>query len=300
MKEDNTPHSFRRLLESSGGKYDQYVLSEARYSGMIAFMEKYLAGKPFDNALDIGCGAGVISRGLSKRFKNVVGVDGNTDNVSLARSLTDNQGTHNISYEYGLAAKLPVEDASVDLVVLNGVFEWVGLNDQGENPQTRQLHVLDETLRVLKPGGSLYLAIENRWHPRTLLRDPHTHLPLVNMLPRKFANFVSKQKSGRPFQAYIYGYLKLNRMLSIAGFMNIKTFIPFPGYQHPASYIPISPRRRTLLAIDAIDKAEVCAVCESAGRTMDVEKAVTRMRRRARWGVLGLLAHDYAIFAEKP
>jgi len=89
-------------------------------------------------------------------------------------------------------------------------------------------------------------------------------------------------------------------MLSLAGFTEVQTFVPFPGYQHPAFYIPISPRRRTLSAIDAIDKEKVQAVCEGAGRAIDVRKAVTRMRRRARWGVLGLLAHDYAVFAEKP
>lgn len=299
MNSSSTSHSFRRLLETSEQKYEHYVLSESRYTGLIRLLEAHLDQNQFQNVVDIGCGAGVISRGLAGKFKYVTGIDGNPDNITLATTLTTDTPYSNISYKHGFASELPVETKSVDLAVLNGVLEWVGANDRGEDPKLLQLQVLKETFRVLKPNGILYLAIENRWHPRTVMRDPHTHLPWVNALPRSLANIVSKRISGKPFQAYIHGLGKIQKMLLISGFHKIESFAPFPGYHYPEFYIPIYPREASLLAISAIDVAKVKAINEDAARIMDVDKAVLRMRRRAKWGLLGLLAHDFSFLARK-
>ena len=297
---DKTSHSFRRLLETADRRYEEYVLSDERYLGMVQFLDQCLQPERHGCALDIGCGAGVISRGLAGKFEKVIGIDGNADNVTLARSLTDDQKLRNVFFEHGMATMLPVEDQSVDLALLNGVFEWVGLNDKGEDPQARQVQVLHEVLRVLKPKGILYLAIENRWHPRTLLRDPHTHLPWVNAVPRALANVISRAKTGRPFQAYIYGHRKLAALLASAGFGRVDKFVPFPGYQYPVCYVPIRGRQESLDSIDRIDIKKVQKVCEDADRPMNAAAAVVRMRRRTKRGLLGLMAHDLALVAEKP
>lgn len=299
MNNINTSHSFRRLLEISDRKYEKYVLSDSRYLGMISFIKKHLDGNQCDIALDVGCGAGVISRGLAGQFAHVTGIDGNSDNVLLAESLTEDSGHGNVTYKHGLATKLPIATGSIDLAVLNGVLEWVGANDRGENPQALQMQALREAARVLQPNGLLYLAIENRWHPRTLLRDPHTHLPAVNALPRSLANIVSNRMTGSPFQAYIYGYVKLKKMLLSVGFNRVDIFIPFPGYHYPVFYIPLYPRKASLSAIDAINTEAVKATLSDAGRSTDVNKAVMRIRRRAKYGLLGLMAHDFSFIAKK-
>lgn len=295
-----TFHSFRRLLDTHQQSYEDYVLSDSRHTGLIRFLDRQLAQCPSGTALDIGCGAGSVSRGLATRYGSVIGIDQNSDNVALAAQLTDKSGKGNVRYQTGAAAALPLEDQSVDLALLNGVLEWVGLNDAGEKPQARQRQVLREVLRVLKPGGHLYLAIENRTHPRTLLRDPHTHLPLVNALPRSLASIISWVKTGKPFQAYIYGHTRLQGLLAETGFGSSSVYVAFPGYQHPSDYIPICPKEAALAAIDEIDISIVEALSRERGQAMDAGRAVARLRRHAGWGLLGVLAHDFALLAVKP
>lgn len=294
-----TFHSFRRLLDTHQQSYEDYVLSDSRHTGLIRFLYRQLAQCPSGTALDIGCGAGSVSRGLATRYASVIGIDQNPDNVALATQLTVKGGQTNVRYQTGTATALPLEDGSVDLAVLNGVLEWVGLNDTGEKPQARQRQVLREVLRVLKPGGHLYLAIENRLHPRTLLRDPHTHLPLVNALPRPLASIISRVKTGKPFQAYIYGHARLQRLLTETGFGSSNVYVAFPGYQHPSDYIPIRPKDAALAAIDEIDVAVVESLGRERGQPMDASRAVARLRRHVGWGLLGMLAHDFALLAVK-
>lgn len=296
----DTFHSFRRLLDTHQQSYEDYVLSDSRHAGLIRFLDRHLAQGAHGTAVDIGCGAGSVSRGLVARYHSVIGIDQNPDNVALATQLTTESGESNVCYQTGAATALPVEDRTVDLALLNGVLEWVGLNDAGEKPQARQRQVLGEVLRVLKPGGHLYLAIENRLHPRTLLRDPHTHLPLVNALPRPLASIISRVKTGKPFQAYIYGHSRLQSLLAEAGFGSSSVYVAFPGYQHPSDYIPIHPKAAALAAIEDIDIPAVEALGRARGQAMDAGRAVARLRRYARWGLLGVLAHDFALLATKP
>jgi len=187
----------------------------------------------------------------------------------------------------------------MDLAVLNGVLEWVGLNNEGRNPNAIQQQVLGEMFRVVRPGGWLYVGIENRWYPRTLLRDPHVGLPLVDALPRPLANVLSKAISKRPFQAYIYGHRKLRRMILGAGFSEVSVFSPFTGYQFPLLYIPIRPRAEALRTIAAINESQLIEALRTAGRTNDASVVIARLRRRARWGMLGLLTHDFAFLCKK-
>lgn len=297
-----TSYSFRRLLDQPGEdsqNYETYVLSDFRYEGLVRFLRENLEDSPRLRALDIGCGAGVISRGLASEFDQVTGVDGNPDNVALAQSITTDAGISNVSYQYADATRLPVEDESRDLIVLNGVLEWVGMNQNGEHPRARQLQTLKEVRRALRPRGLLYLAIENRWHPRTILKDPHSLLPMVNGLPRVLANRLSMGMTGRPFQTYIYGWRSLRRLLSQAGFAGTDLFVPFPGYQYPISYIAARPRARTLRDIARIDVPKVKNVLKEAGRPMDVEEAVNTMRRRAERGLIPLLSHDLVFLCRK-
>lgn len=295
-----TFHSFRRLLDTHRQNYEDYVLSDSRYLGLLGFLDKHIAKGARGTAVDVGCGAGSVSRGLARQFDSVIGVDQNTDNVVLATQLTQEKRLRNVRYEVGVATSLPLEGRTADLALLNGVLEWVGLNDRGEKPQARQSQVLGEVFRILKPGGHLYLAIENRWHPRTLLRDPHTHLPLVNALPRPLASIISRAMTGKPFQAYIYGHVKLQSLLADAGFSESSVYVAFPGYQHPSHFIPIGSKDAALAAIDTIDKAAVEALAKQRSQIMDVNRAVERMRRHTRSGLLGLMAHDFALIATKP
>ena len=78
----------------------------------------------WDTAVDLGCGPGTSSWGLSKRFKRVVGLDPSEDMVRVAQSVRPQEDLgldplpegHCVEFKQGSDAKIPLPDASVDLV----------------------------------------------------------------------------------------------------------------------------------------------------------------------------------------
>ncbi len=111
-----------------------------------------------DTILDLGCGAGLDMILAGRRVGptgRVIGVDMTEAMIAKARRNAVQCGLRNIEVRQGQIEQLPVDDASVDLVISNGVF-----NLCPDKPK-----VLAEALRVLRPGGRLHMA--------DILLEPH-------------------------------------------------------------------------------------------------------------------------------
>lgn len=286
------------MAENEAAASQQYVFSDDRHAGLVDFLADRV-DLPHARVLDLGCGAGVVTRGLAASCASAIGVDGNADNVELAQQYADEQGIGNIEFVHASAHALPLNERSVDLVLLNGVLEWVGENRSGLDPRDQQIKVLREIWRVLKPGGRLYVGIENRLHPGTLWRDPHTHMTLVNALPRRAADLWARRYGASRYQAYIYSHRETARLLRESGFGHIDKFVPFPSYQFPAAFVRLGSRAETRADARAVDIENVKHVMQSSGRADNIDAAVRRLRQRAAVGLLGLLAHDHAFVATK-
>ncbi|OCT61267.1 uncharacterized protein LOC100217319 isoform X2 [Xenopus laevis] len=127
--------------------------SDAYQAGMIVDSPKiknlvmsYLEekkGKPFELAVDAGCGTGRSTRTLAPYFQKVIGIDVSESQLSVARKCTSNE---NISYQISPAEELPLEDASVDLINAGLAAHWFNPEKFGQ-----------EAARVLKHGGCLAL-----------------------------------------------------------------------------------------------------------------------------------------------
>jgi arsenite methyltransferase len=101
--------------------------------------------------LDLGCGAGtdlLIAAQMTGATGRVIGVDMTTAMLERARASADEMGIDNVELHESLIESLPLDDASVDVVISNGVIDLVPDKDA----------VLDEIDRVLRPGGRLQLA----------------------------------------------------------------------------------------------------------------------------------------------
>lgn len=104
-----------------------------------------------ETVLDIGCGAGMDLLLAGRRVGptgRAIGVDMTDAMVQRARSSARTVGLDHVEVRKGDATSLPLDDASVDVVITNGVINLV--------PEKQR--AFDEIQRVLKPGGRLHLA----------------------------------------------------------------------------------------------------------------------------------------------
>jgi arsenite methyltransferase len=106
---------------------------------------------PGSVVLDLGCGAGtdlLVAAQMTGPTGRVIGVDMTSAMLDRARQSASEMGLGNVELHEALIEALPLENASVDVVISNGVIDLVPDKDA----------VLDEIDRVLRPGGRLQLA----------------------------------------------------------------------------------------------------------------------------------------------
>jgi len=128
---------------------------------------RHAALRAGETALDLGCGAGIdtllAARAVGPTGR-VIGLDMTPQMVDRARRNAASGGLANIEIRKGLIEEIPLPDASVDVVVSNGVL----------NLSTRKSRVLAESFRVLRPGGRISitdLVLEDAL-PEDVLKSP--------------------------------------------------------------------------------------------------------------------------------
>jgi SAM-dependent methyltransferase len=104
-----------------------------------------------ETVLDIGCGAGMdllLAARCVGPAGRAIGVDMTDAMVDRASTSARDLGLAQVEVRKGDATSLPVETASIDIVISNGVINLV--------PEKERAFA--EIVRVLKPGGRLQLG----------------------------------------------------------------------------------------------------------------------------------------------
>jgi len=104
-----------------------------------------------DDVLDLGSGGGIDCLIAARRVApggSVVGIDFLAEKVDRATRSAAEAGLLNVRFVESEIEALPLPDASVDVVISNGVI----------NLSPRKVRVLAEAFRVLRPGGRLALV----------------------------------------------------------------------------------------------------------------------------------------------
>lgn len=115
-----------------------------------------LTGRP-ESVLDAGCGRGVFSYQIAKKFPGaaVMGVDVDDKQLEVDRLIAENAGLKNVSFEHADVSQLPFKE-DFDLVLSVDNLEHI-------QDEMQALKGLAESLRV---GGRLVLHVpgyERRW-----------------------------------------------------------------------------------------------------------------------------------------
>ena len=106
---------------------------------------------PGETVVDLGSGAGVdvflAARAVGPRGR-AIGIDMTPKMLEQARAAARLSDLDNTEFHEGAIESLPLEDASVDVVISNGVINY--------SPERER--TFREALRVLRPGGRLVVA----------------------------------------------------------------------------------------------------------------------------------------------
>jgi aminoglycoside phosphotransferase (APT) family kinase protein/SAM-dependent methyltransferase len=228
------------------------------------------------NVLDIGAGMGFMSCDMALYAENVVSLEA----VPVI----------------GSATELPFPPESFDLITLNGVLEYAGLWGAGD-PKQLQEELLRKSLRLLRPGGYLYVGIETRYATSAFFgsRD-HSGFAFTSLMPRKLADlycrvrakpFYGSEHVVRGYRTYTHTPAQYERMVKRAGYDSVHVQGVFDGYNRQRALYAIRDRAGRKALLERLNPA-----ASLAGR---LRRLVTDSRALYR-----TLEDEVVIFAQKP
>lgn len=153
--EQNHPFPIGRELAANLG-YPSDVLDAVPRPSLDAFAGvsnvSLFADLPLGaTVLDLGCGAGMDSIIAARRVGpagRVIGIDFSEAMLLRARAAQELVDLPHLKFQHGDAEYLPLPDASIDVALVNGIFNL--------NPKRKE--IFSELVRVLRPHGRAYIA----------------------------------------------------------------------------------------------------------------------------------------------
>ena len=205
----------------------------AKGEGYMELISPALGGLSIESkALDLGCGAGRISRALAARFASVIGVDVAPSMVALAAELCSD--VSNAEFRVGSGQSLPLQDGEVGIVVSLQVLQHI---DPDALPNT-----LGECHRVLAAGGTSILhipgpskgAARRRW-----MRLIPMRYRITKLVQRIMPNVDISGRAWVVTQYHCYREAQIKSMLEAAGFESVTSFEFRPDKPATTTYVAI-------------------------------------------------------------
>jgi len=193
-----------------------------------------LSTRPLDglDALDVGCGGGLLSESLARSGANTVAIDASESNIAIASThaaLDPQLSRGNLKYLHTTAESLVKETKRFDVVCSMEVIEHV------DNP-SEFLRICAE---LVKPGGHLFLSTMSRtplayaltiFAAERILRmvSPGTHTYSKYIKPSEMLSFFQEYSSlngSRPWISQLYNGLPSRQEAETRGLI----YVPWQG-----------------------------------------------------------------------
>jgi SAM-dependent methyltransferase len=149
------------VSEETAGEYAGQIYDEETLLGLTSEVTELSLGcgdpvtiaglRPGETVLDLGSGGGIDCFLAAQRVGpggHVIGVDMTKDMIKRANANKQKMGVKNVEFRLGQIEALPVEDASIDVILSNCVINLSP--DKGA--------VFGEAFRVLVPGGRFSIS----------------------------------------------------------------------------------------------------------------------------------------------
>ena len=209
--------------------------------------------------LDVGAGWGANSFALAPQVRRVYAMEKIAERVEFIAIRAHQDAVTNLVPVRADLHALPFRNQSLDVIVVNGVLEWAGLVDPAaasggrpRGPRRLQEAFLRALALRLRPGGTLYVGIENRWGLNFWRGMPdHQGLRFTSLMPRPLARAYTRLRQAtsdrtyrgeRDYRTYTYSLAGYKTLLRSCGFSDIEAYAAIGGYNVPALLVPLESR----------------------------------------------------------
>jgi SAM-dependent methyltransferase len=249
--------------------------------------------------LDVGSGWGQLSIPMSQAGCKVVALDLTLERLRALRHIARQEGV-SVSLAKGNILTFPFREGIFDIALFNGALEWVGTG-RGAAQTIRQCQVaaLRRTAQALKPGGVVYIGIENGLGLKYLMgaRDDHTSLPFFAFRSEEEAESMVRAVGGERTPTKTWSLAQMRTLASEAGLNVQSVYGCFPDYKLPRHLVPLEDINPFLLQWE-IDWTEHHG---DQGEPLDDQDAIrSAYRLLADTGIAQWFCPSYAIMLVKP
>lgn len=240
---------------------------------------------PDSTVLDVSSGLGAVTHALALNYHHVVSVEPVVEMLRFTKVRLEQEDLKNVDLIHTTLDVLPFYKDTFDLIVLNGVLEWVHEWRSSRSSREAQIGVLRDLRRLLKPHGVLVIGSENRIGYTSFL--PRAERPVAqfrNVMPPWLESLYRRLKKPGFYRSLVdpakrhrtnthspHGYFKLLRQ---AGFPSIELWWPPDGFNSP----------HTILS--ASNRAAISSYCDYERRYKDRFHGFALARQVRHWAIV--------------
>lgn len=190
-----------------------YQLGESDWKDFDHYWQK--SGCNLEHMLEIGCGAGRLTRAISKATADILALDVSKDQIAIAKS----HCPQHVRFQVTNGTQIPLQDGAATAVFSAHVFQHFECLEDARA-------VFVEINRVLQPGGSLFIHLPVFNFPETAIHKVFAFMHGMNKILGNLRAQI-RRSTGRVFMRSLwYERSWLSENLSRSGFSHME-FVTF-------------------------------------------------------------------------